>query len=92
MPIRVPWPTTSNTMQAAVLGVLVLLACAGANVTHARSPIPPWCAWDPGISNFNCGFYTHQQCMASAWGNGGLCVPNSRAAYGNLRPRRRWRR
>ena len=91
MPIRVPRRTTSSMMQAAGLGVVALLACAGANAVLARSPIPPWCAWDPGISNFNCGFYTHQQCMAAAWGNGGLCVPNSRAAYGDRRPRRRWR-
>jgi hypothetical protein len=85
------WRTALNTFAPAVLSMLVLLTCAGGNASHARSPIPPWCAWDPGISNFNCGFYTHRQCMAAAWGNGGLCVPNSRAAYGDLRPRRRWR-
>ena len=77
------WQTALNMLAPAVLSMLVLLACAGGNAVHARNPIPPWCAWDPGISNFNCGFYTHQQCMAAAWGNGGLCVPNSRAAYGN---------
>jgi hypothetical protein len=83
--------STSNILKPAVLGLLMVAACNGANTAHARSRIAPWCAWDPGIDNFNCGFYTHQQCMAAAWGNGGLCVPNSCAAYGDLRLRRRWR-
>ena len=78
-------------IEARGAGLLMVAACSGANTAHARSRIAPWCAWDPGIDNFNCGFYTHQQCMAAAWGNGGLCVPNSRAAYGDLRPCRRWR-
>jgi Protein of unknown function (DUF3551) len=80
-----------NMLKTALLIALALIAASGSNGAHARSPIAPWCAWDPGIGNFNCGYYTHQQCMAAAWGNGGLCVPNSRAGYGYSRERRRWR-
>lgn len=79
-----------NMLKTALLIALALIACDARNGAHAR-PIAPWCAWDPGISNFSCSYYTHQQCMAAAWGNGGLCVPNSRAAYGYPRERRRWR-
>jgi len=89
MPIRFSWRTTSTILASVVLSMLLLAASAGASAVHARSPIPPWCAWDPGINNFNCGFYTHRQCMAQAWGNGGLCVPNPRAGYSDVRQRRR---
>jgi hypothetical protein len=42
-----------------------------------------------GIANFNWGFCTHQQCMANGWGNGGLCVANPRAPFGDVHLRRR---
>ena len=48
MPIRVPRRTISSMMQAAGLGVVVLLAYAGANAVHARSPIPPCARGIPG--------------------------------------------
>jgi hypothetical protein len=70
--------------------MLALVVSAPADAAHGPRPIPPWCAWDSGVNNFNCRFYTHQQCMADAWGNGGLCVLNPRAYYyGGVRVRRR---
>jgi Protein of unknown function (DUF3551) len=80
--------TISNILAPVALSALMLAAAAGGSAAQARKPAP-WCAWDTGINNFNCGFYTHQQCMAEAWGNGGLCVPNPRAPYGDVRQRRR---
>jgi hypothetical protein len=91
MPVNVLCRTASNLFKAAALSILVAVACDGGNATHARSQVAPWCAWDPGIDNFNCSFYTHQQCMATAWGNGGLCVLNPRIGYRDLRQRRRLR-
>ena len=81
--------TACNILASAALTLLLLVVSAAANPAHARQPIPPWCAWDSGVSNFNCGYYTYQSCMADAWGNGGLCVRNPRAAYGDARVRRR---
>jgi hypothetical protein len=75
------WRTSSNILAPVVLSTVVLIATAAANGAQARSPIPPWCAW-----------LLHPSAVhAAAWGNGRLCVPNSRASYGDLRPRQRWR-
>jgi len=36
----------------------------------------PWCAhYNTGLNA--CGFYTYEQCMASVFGVGGSCAPNS---------------
>jgi hypothetical protein len=80
----------------APLGVLWIVLVAAAwdagTAAHARSQMAPWCAWNPGIDNFDCSYYTHGQCMAAAWGLGGLCVLNPRVGYGNpVRYRRRAR-
>ncbi len=39
----------------------------------------PWCTEYGGGkgSGTNCGFYSYQQCMANAWGNGGFCRRNA---------------
>jgi hypothetical protein len=39
----------------------------------------PWCAqYGGGLDGGarNCGFWTYEQCMAAAWGNGGYCERN----------------
>ena len=39
-----------------------------------------WCAYYTGgrfgPGGTNCGFYSFEQCMANAWGNGGFCRQN----------------
>ncbi len=39
----------------------------------------PWCTEYGGGKGggTNCGFYSYQQCMANAWGNGGFCRRNA---------------
>jgi hypothetical protein len=50
----------------------------------------PWCANMGGRDGgFDCGYYTFEQCMATARGLGGNCVPNPRVAQD---PDRQWRR
>jgi hypothetical protein len=72
--------------------VLVAAAWDAGSAAHARSQMAPWCAWNPGIGNFDCSYYTQGQCMATAWGLGGLCVLNPRVGYGDpVRSRRRAR-
>ncbi len=83
------WPSLRAARVA--LTLLLIGFSASACAAQARRPIPPWCAWDPGANGFHCSFYTHEQCMADAWGNGGLCVPNPRAPFGDVRVRRRRR-
>ena len=37
----------------------------------------PWCTEYGGTGRSggsNCGFYSYQQCVANAWGNGGFCT------------------
>ena len=74
-----------------VLCTVMAVASGIGNSADARSQVAPWCAWDPGIQNYICSFYTHQQCMETAWGNGGICLPNSWAEHGDKRQRRRLR-
>jgi hypothetical protein len=80
----------SSSCKTAAACILVAFTCDTGNSAHARSRMAKWCAWDPGIDGFNCSFYTHQQCMENAWGNGGLCVPSPRG-YVNVPQRRRFR-
>jgi hypothetical protein len=57
-----------------VLGVLA----AAAAVAPAQAQNYPWCEYLGGADEGgrNCGFTTYQQCMASAFGNGGDCQLN----------------
>jgi len=52
--------------------------CASAGEARARfggESSGAWCLfYDP--YTYNCGFYTLQQCLASASGAGGQCQPN----------------
>jgi len=36
----------------------------------------PWCANYGSPGGSNCGFSTHEQCMATVSGTGGFCDPN----------------
>jgi hypothetical protein len=63
---------------------IALSAVAGAglldfrNAASAQKRQPaPWCAYlGGGGGGFECGYYTFEQCMATARGLGGSCSPN----------------
>jgi hypothetical protein len=69
---------------AIALGLLV-----GAGLLDARTAVradwaqrAPWCAALGGRDGGNdCGYYTFEQCMATARGLGGYCSPNPRVAF-----------
>jgi hypothetical protein len=44
--------------------------CASAEIYY------PWCANYGDGGGSNCGFSTHEQCMATVNGTGGFCDPN----------------
>ena len=53
----------------------------------------PWCANMGGRDGgWDCGYYTFDQCMATARGLGGSCAPNPRALAAPKPPPRRVRR
>jgi hypothetical protein len=58
------------------LGVF-LAAISAADCAKAQNY--PWCEYLGGElgGGRNCGFISFEQCMASAWGNGGDCRPNT---------------
>jgi len=61
--------------------LLAMGACAASFAMNvpAQAQNYPWCEYIGGGGfggGRNCGFVSYQQCMASAWGNGGDCRPN----------------
>jgi hypothetical protein len=58
-------------MASIFLGTVVL----GTDAASAA----PWCTeyGGSGRGGSNCGFYSFEQCMANAWGNGGFCRRNA---------------
>jgi hypothetical protein len=58
-----------------VLGLTV----AAAITTPVQAQNYPWCEYlGSGMGGArNCGFVSYEQCMASAFGNGGDCRPNT---------------
>jgi hypothetical protein len=58
-----------------LLGVLTGVAIA----SSAQAQNYPWCAQYSGSmgGSMNCGFTTHDQCMATVSGAGGFCVVNT---------------
>jgi hypothetical protein len=62
----------------AVLSVVAATASAG---TPAQAQNYPWCEYlgggEGGGGGRNCGFISFEQCMQSAWGNGGDCRQNT---------------
>jgi Protein of unknown function (DUF3551) len=72
------------------LNIAVALgAIAGAGLLDARTAIradwqqrAPWCAYQGGRDGgYDCGYYTFEQCMATARGLGNSCAPNPRVAF-----------
>jgi hypothetical protein len=59
------------------LGISV---CVGGTGTRAEAQNYPWCAiYSEGAAGggTNCGFISFEQCMATAWGLGSFCQPNT---------------
>jgi hypothetical protein len=54
------------------------VACVGIG-TRAEAQNYPWCAYysGKGGGGTNCGFISFEQCMATAWGLGSNCQPNT---------------
>lgn len=55
-------------------GVFAAAVAAG---TPAKAQDYPWCAQYAGFGSLNCGYTTYAQCMASLFGNGGVCSQNT---------------
>jgi len=54
----------------------ILLASVSLGADGAQAQTAPWCAhYNTGLNA--CSFYTFEQCMASVFGVGGSCAPNS---------------
>ena len=59
-------------MNKLIGGLALLFLVAG---TSPRADAAPWCVFYDA-STYNCGFYSYEQCMETARGNGGWCRPN----------------
>jgi hypothetical protein len=79
---------------AVALGTLAGTAELSATAARADWARPaPWCANLGGRDGgWDCGYYTFEQCMATARGLGGSCAPNPRALAAPKPPPRRVRR
>ena len=69
---------------AAALGAVVAAAALDASTagTAGARPPAPWCANLGGRDGgWDCGYYTFEQCMATARGLGGSCQPNPWALW-----------
>jgi hypothetical protein len=79
--------------------VIMLCAMLCAGILDSRRvaqadwrQLAPWCAYQGGFGgNFDCAYYSLEQCLATARGLGNYCSPNPRAAY-QLPPAPRRRR
>jgi hypothetical protein len=86
--------------QLALKIAIALVAVAGAGGLDARTAAiadwrqpAPWCAFLGGQGGgYDCGYYTFEQCMATARGLGGYCVPNPSALWAPEQPPRRVRK
>jgi hypothetical protein len=56
----------------AIASILLTTLVLGTDAAAAA----PWCTEAVKGGGTNCGFYSFQQCMASASGNGGFCRQN----------------
>ena len=72
-------------------GTAELTSATAARADWAQAA--PWCANMGGRDGgWDCGYYTFEQCMATARGLGGSCAPNPRALAAPKPPPRRVRR
>jgi hypothetical protein len=86
--------------QLALKTAVALVAVAGAGqldtrtaaLAQGRQPAP-WCAYlGASDGGYDCGYYTFDQCMATARGVGNYCVQNPWALWAPQPPPRRARR
>ena len=69
-------------MRLIFAGLAAAIAILAANVqsasAQAANPTRPYCLRDGvmGAGNWDCSYYTMDQCRATAHGNGGSCQPN----------------
>jgi len=65
----------------AALGLFATIGAAALDGTPAQAQNYPWCEYlsggEGGGGGRNCGFVSFEQCMQSAWGNGGDCRQNT---------------
>jgi len=66
------------------VGTITLALLLGGTGSSARAE-GSWCAFYD-FSTYNCGFYSYEQCYATAFGNGASCRPNFFRGYGVDRP------
>jgi Protein of unknown function (DUF3551) len=86
--------------QLALKIAVALVALAGAGQLDTRSAAlaqgrqpAPWCAYlGASDGGYDCGYYTFDQCMATARGVGNYCVPNPQVLWAPEQPRRRVRK
>jgi hypothetical protein len=83
-----------GTLALSIAVALGAVAAAGLldarNVAMADWRHAPWCAYLGGRDGgYDCGYYTFEQCMATARGLGGSCTPNPWVVQD---PDRQWRR
>lgn len=58
---------------AAVATIATVLLIGAAGPVQAA----PWCAWFTGYSsNYDCSYFTFEQCLATIRGVGGYCASN----------------
>jgi hypothetical protein len=75
-------------LRAALVVVLTAAAFGGLMASDAGAETDyPWCVVAPGgygAGFTSCGFVSLPQCLQTARGDGGLCMPNPRLARGPL--------
>jgi hypothetical protein len=72
---------------AVALGATAAATLLDARTAATARPAPPWCANLGGRDGgWDCGYFTFEQCMATARGLGGSCQPNPWAVWGPPSP------
>jgi Protein of unknown function (DUF3551) len=88
-----PLPKRTIAIALALAAVAAALDAQGTDAKADWRQLAPWCAYQgAAFGNYDCSFYTFEQCMVTARGLGGYCSPNPRVAYAPYPPPRRVRR
>jgi hypothetical protein len=67
---------------AVALGATVAATLLDSSTAATARAAPPWCANLGGRDGgWDCGYFTFEQCMATARGLGGSCQPNPWALW-----------